>query len=204
MTDDALMASVRAGDVERVRALLDAGADLHARDEHEWTALCWASGAGHAAIVRVLLERGADPCAVGVDRRTPYQIALAAGRVEVARFLATVEAARGGDAVAKSSGQAAGRPYCRAYQLRDVRRFAAWPGSNADPAEDDDSVVFVHRDFSVTRTARAGEGVIFDGASAEWARFCGEELGFEPPGDFEWLPGTESVVTGSSGRSGRP
>ncbi len=180
MGDMRFIDSVRAGDSDRARALLDEGSDVNARDEHEWTALCWAAGAGRTALVRLLLDRGADVCATGTDGRTPYQIAEAAGRLDVLPLLATEEAARGGACEARSSGRAAERPFCRAYPLRELRRFTEWTEPNGQGADadvlSDDTVVFLQRDGSVTRTVWPHEAVLFDGVSEAWQRFCAQEL----------------------------
>jgi len=44
-----------------IKALLDAGAPVDQRDEHQRTALRWAAGNGFTEIVQLLMERGADP-----------------------------------------------------------------------------------------------------------------------------------------------
>jgi hypothetical protein len=44
-----------------IKALLDAGAPVDQRDEHQRTALRWAAGNGFTEIVQLLVERGADP-----------------------------------------------------------------------------------------------------------------------------------------------
>lgn len=55
-----LHGAAQAGDVARARALLDAGADLTARDEHLGsTPLAWAAKFGQREMVALLLERGA-------------------------------------------------------------------------------------------------------------------------------------------------
>ncbi|MGB5743173.1 MAG: ankyrin repeat domain-containing protein, partial [Sedimenticolaceae bacterium] len=41
--------------------LLEAGADIHRRDDRGRDALMIAAGRGHRAMVSLLLERGADP-----------------------------------------------------------------------------------------------------------------------------------------------
>ena len=43
------------------QGLLERGADVHARDRHDWDALMYASDKGHIAAITVLLDRGADP-----------------------------------------------------------------------------------------------------------------------------------------------
>lgn len=191
MSEHDLIAGVRAGDLQRVAALLAAGVDIEACDEHGWTPLCWAAGAGDAAIVQLLLDRGANVFAAGQDLRTPYLIAIAASRVDAARLLQQAEARTGDPRAADSSGQAARRPYCRAYRLAELRQFDSWRETPAaDGAEPllDDSLVFVHRDYRVTRSIWSDEGEVFDGASADWQSFCADRLGFAPPDDFDWLP----------------
>lgn len=193
MADQDLIASVRANDVAAVSSLLEQGVDIERRDEHGWTALCWAAGGGNAALAELLLVRGADVFGTGKDLRTPYKIALAAGHIDVARLLRQAEERRGGDAVATSSGQAATRPYCRAYPLKALRQYAGWreAATDGEPLADD-TVVFVHRDYSVTRSMWLREDVVFEGTSPDWQRFCVERLAFQPPHDFDWLPTASS------------
>jgi cytohesin len=57
---DPLFDAVLAGNLETVRSLLDAGAEVDARDQSNETALHWAALAGHGRIVDLLLERGAS------------------------------------------------------------------------------------------------------------------------------------------------
>src|SRR5690606_26115713 len=60
--ETALMAAARAGDVESVQLLLDAGADPNRGEESLGeTALMWAAAEDHAEVVRALVARGADP-----------------------------------------------------------------------------------------------------------------------------------------------
>jgi ankyrin repeat protein len=57
-----LMWAARQGAVAAMTALLDAGADVEARDpRHDWTALQHAIHTQQVAAVRRLLDRGADP-----------------------------------------------------------------------------------------------------------------------------------------------
>jgi outer membrane protein assembly factor BamB len=55
-----LWEAARVGDVVRVRAALDKGADVNAKARYERTALTFAADKGHTEVIRVLLERGAD------------------------------------------------------------------------------------------------------------------------------------------------
>ena len=55
------------GDVEAVRRLLRAGADVNAQDDEGWTALIAAAQKGLAPVVELLLEEGAD-----VDKKNNF------------------------------------------------------------------------------------------------------------------------------------
>jgi uncharacterized protein len=71
----ALMWAARAGAVDAMVALLEAGADPNARDDrYQWTPLVHAIHTHHAEAVRVLLEYGADPNA-RTESFTPLMMA---------------------------------------------------------------------------------------------------------------------------------
>jgi ankyrin repeat protein len=193
MSDVKLIEAVKAGDAALVKVLVESGTDLDQQDEQGWTALSWAAGRGDLATVRLLVESGADIFKAGRDERTPYMIALAAGRVEAARFLKAAEEKAGA-----ADGGEPGRRYCKAYYLNDLRRFPGWiePGiseSGVDeavrPAGDSSpgDLVYLHQDLTVTRSMWHGEGIIFDRQSPEWREFCAGALGFKVPDDFELI-----------------
>jgi ankyrin repeat protein len=69
-----------------VVALLDAGADVHARDEHSMTALHYAAIA-EARATELLLSRGADPNATADDGTTPLHECATYGGAAAARAL---------------------------------------------------------------------------------------------------------------------
>lgn len=56
----ALMEAAKQGHIESVKALLKAGADVNLRDDYDDTALTWATGKCHTAIVQVLIDKSAD------------------------------------------------------------------------------------------------------------------------------------------------
>src|ERR1700689_1338609 len=56
-----LLGEIRKGDIARVRALLEHGADVNARDSKGATALMHATIDGDLECVNLLLEKGADP-----------------------------------------------------------------------------------------------------------------------------------------------
>ncbi len=55
-----LLEAARNGQTERVRDLLDGGADVDTQNADGFTALKWASIRGHIATVQALLDAGAD------------------------------------------------------------------------------------------------------------------------------------------------
>jgi hypothetical protein len=188
-----LIEAVKAGDGQQVETALASGADVNAAGpEQEWPALNYAAGKGDLGLVERLVKAGADVFRTGRDRRTPYQIAVAAGHSAVARYLAEAEAAAGGDTERISSRQSETRPYCKAYHLKDLRRFAAWAQVQAGPEAvaglSDESVVFVHQDLTVTQSMFHGEQVVLDRVTPDWRAFCATELGFKVPDDFDLMP----------------
>ena len=68
--NESLLDAARNGDTEAVKALIDAGAGLNAKDEDGWTALIWASEEGHTEIAKELISAGADVNAQDKDGRT--------------------------------------------------------------------------------------------------------------------------------------
>src|SRR5579863_9983459 len=61
----ALMTAAKAGNVGAVKALLDHGAEVNAKESWRGqTALMWATAENHPAVVQVLVDHGADVNAV--------------------------------------------------------------------------------------------------------------------------------------------
>jgi len=189
MANESLLAGIRANDLHTVSSLLEQGAALDEADEHGWTPLCWAAGAGNAELVRGLIERGADVFHTGRDKRTPYLIALAAGHVEAARVLSDAESDLDAGPADQSSRLSDLRPYCTAYPVAELRKFPGWPASvealSSIEPDGDDAVVFLHRDLTVTGCIWPGVDVVFDEVTHEWRDFCDRVLGFRPPTDLE-------------------
>lgn len=59
---------------EMVQQLLEAGADVNARDSECWTPLHAAATCGHLHLVELLISRGADLLAVNMDGNMPYDL----------------------------------------------------------------------------------------------------------------------------------
>lgn len=164
--------AIKSGNRASVAQMIDAGADVNQQDKQGWTPLNWAAGSGQLEIIDLLLERGADPLAVGRDLRTPQMIALAAGHAEAVKRLREAEAKAG-------AVQTSDRKYCTAYHLGDLRRYSNWTSEVQDLNDDD--VVFLHQDYTVTKSIWAGEDVVFNNITDEWKEFCNNELRFVVP-----------------------
>lgn len=174
MNELRLIETAKAGDVNGVQALIETGEDLEQKDDYGWTALNWATGRGNLAVVRLLLEAGANAANSGRDQRTPYQIALAAAQVEIAALLQQTEL---------NSGESPARPYCKAYPVNAFDNNPAGWQPRQMLAED--SVVYLHQDFSVTASMWHGESVVFDRISDAWQSYCRDMLDFHVPTDLE-------------------
>ena len=91
--------AVREGDADRVRKLLDAGADVNGRNSSkavkllrggtplQWTSLHYAAYYGHLEIAEILISRGADLDADDPYYSTPLYLAVEEGHPEVVEFL---------------------------------------------------------------------------------------------------------------------
>ena len=172
--------AIRSGNRSSVEEMIKAGIDLTQQDKQGWTPLNWAAGSGHLEMVELLLENGADPLAIGRDLRTPQMIALAAGHAEVVKRLRRAEAGAKGGAPETSD-----RKYCTAYHLGDLRRYSAWSSDAQDLSDDD--VVFLHQDYTVTKSIWTGEDVVFDKVTDDWKEFCNNELRFAVPDNLDLI-----------------
>lgn len=96
-----------AGNLEKVRALLDAGADIDSLDEHGQTALMNAAHRGDARLVQLLIEKGAGLDHVAKYRLTALMLAVIGHHAEVVRLLVKAGADR---AIKGSQGSFARTP----------------------------------------------------------------------------------------------
>lgn len=80
-----MMASV--SDVECLKLVLQAGADVNFKESGYWTPLMRASITGRLDCVECLLEAGIDPLSVDNKGKTASQIARENGHLEVADFI---------------------------------------------------------------------------------------------------------------------
>lgn len=93
-----LMRAAGQGDVDRMRNLLDQGADMQARDQIDLSALDYACGAmpsfagnakGSPEAVQLLLDRGADINAAGKQGRSPLMYAVRTRNLRLVKLLIT-------------------------------------------------------------------------------------------------------------------
>ena len=100
-----LIAAARKSDLAAVKALLDKGADVNAKNRYGATALSYAAERGSVEVVKLLLERGAD---VNVKDTfygaRPINWALDKGHIEVVRLL-LAKGAQGRDMVLLSAAR---------------------------------------------------------------------------------------------------
>ncbi|MBA4095889.1 MAG: hypothetical protein C0484_03850 [Rhodospirillum sp.] len=81
--DQALLTAASRDNAAGVRAALDAGADINARDNHGQTALLFAVQRNDRALALDLIQRGADINAEAMNHDTPWLQAGALGRTEI-------------------------------------------------------------------------------------------------------------------------
>jgi len=71
----ALISAVKVGDLERVKYLIEGGADVNRSDIHEWTPLMYAVLRNKIEIIKLLLTRGANVNSINIDGTTALHIA---------------------------------------------------------------------------------------------------------------------------------
>lgn len=198
-----LIEAVKNSNFTEVEKLVKAGVDINQQDEHGWTPLNYAAGKGNLPMVQFLLENGADLFRAGRDQRFPYDISLAAGRVSVAKYLKEAEARYSGEKPYRPQ-----RKYCKAFQLRDLRKYPAWSekrinwkkaeeGVKGDcPAQTDElfpdeKIVYIHQDFTVTESIWHDTNIIFDQVDSAWIEFCATNLNFKALDDLDLIVANE-------------
>jgi uncharacterized protein len=206
MSELRLIETIKTENLAAARDLIESGEEVNQQDEHGWTPLNWAAGKGNLDLVKLLVDLGADIFKVGRDQRTPYMIALAAGRTEVAKYLRQLED--------QTAGEKQGRPereYCKAYHISDFRKFSRWTESKINWKENgaadvtgnggegeqslaDDDIAFLHHDYTVTASMWRNENIIFNHVTSEWKEFCSTILQFKAPDDLDLIVSAQSAA----------
>ncbi|MBN2430012.1 MAG: ankyrin repeat domain-containing protein [Acidobacteria bacterium] len=111
---DRLIAAAEAGDLETVRDLLTAGADVNATSHSGITALMMAAHGGHISLVRYLLVRRADPDIQTENGVTALIAAVKEGHMSIVELLlergARVDLALAGGQTAREVAVDEGHP----------------------------------------------------------------------------------------------
>jgi ankyrin repeat protein len=87
-----LIEAADSGETDKVRALLEEGADVHATDDNGLTALWKAAAWGYTEIVRSLLDAGADVNTKAEDGSTFLMLSANNGYLDVVKLLLDMEA----------------------------------------------------------------------------------------------------------------
>ena len=82
-----IYSAAQVGDIDSIKGLLDAGADVNKKSSNGEFILHIAVGEGHEEIVRLIIANGGDVNAQGMSKMTPLLIAVGRGRVEILRLL---------------------------------------------------------------------------------------------------------------------
>jgi len=114
--------ATNAGNVERVHALLDVGAEIDALDKHGQTALMNAAHRGDTELVHALVQRGANLNHTAKYRLTALMLAVIADHPDVVRVLVAAGADR---EIRGSEGTFACTPlqYAEAYGTSELARL---------------------------------------------------------------------------------
>ena len=86
-----LIAAARDDDVTAARGLLEAGADIDARDANRRTPLLLAAAADNVAFARLLVDRGADPDALDNRHDSAWLVTGVTGSVRMAKIVAAAK-----------------------------------------------------------------------------------------------------------------
>lgn len=160
---DALHRAVLAGDADRIKAALKAGANVNARDSQGWTALLHAADKGDSQIIELLMKAGADPSVKGPKGESPVDAARKRyGTVEAARkkgevpgVLALLEGKTWAKAVAEDDAA-----FAQARALNTSAAYAEYLASRPKGRHADEALR-----LKAKRTAEEAEDAAFERAS---------------------------------------
>ena len=87
MSKICIFEAIREGNLEKVKELIESGADVNAKDNSGETALMWAAWYDRAEIAKILIDNGADVNAKNRWGKTALTGAICWGNTEVAKLL---------------------------------------------------------------------------------------------------------------------
>jgi ankyrin repeat protein len=129
---ESLFEASRAGDVDRVRALIARGDDVNAAEGDGMTALHHAAESGKVAAAELLIEAGADlEVKTRIGAHTPLHVASASGRAGVVALLV----AAGADVNAKTTTGATPLHFAAASGSAEAVAALLSGGAEVDPRE---------------------------------------------------------------------
>ena len=87
-SSEELVQAAKSGNIETVTMLLEAGADVNAKDsEHQSSALMWAAHEGHTDIMNLLIEHGANIDEQRSTGETAFWFTAQKGQLEAMKIL---------------------------------------------------------------------------------------------------------------------
>jgi hypothetical protein len=123
--EEALLIAARAGDVEKVAALLKSGVDPDATSRNSYTALAYAAARGHVDVIKLLIAKKADVNKAGRFAKTPLLVAVGSPHVDAVKLLiangAKLNAAQAQGAVCIHEAAFWGRPKMLEFLLKEQR-----------------------------------------------------------------------------------
>ena len=178
------------GDQELIGQLLAAGADAAAAAEDGRRPYDIAVAAGHRAVALVLRDAvgEAGPEGAADYRWRPYCRAYPVAELRRYPGWPAAPAQQPGPGTAGESGAADESGAAGESGAADESGAAGESGAADGSGGQQDQIVFLHDDLTVTASMWPGEDVIFDAVTDEWAQFCAAELGFAVPDEIDLLP----------------
>jgi thioredoxin-like negative regulator of GroEL len=128
-----LIEAAKNGDTAQVKALLDKGADVNARDKDGLTALMWAAAGGRTDIVKALLDKGADVNAKTSYGYTALMWAAAGGHTDIVKALLD----KGADVNAKDSDGYTALMWAAARGHTDIVKALLDKGADVNAKDED-------------------------------------------------------------------
>ncbi|MPY60955.1 hypothetical protein FNH08_28585 [Streptomyces spongiae] len=165
--DGRLVAAVRAGDAEAVRALVEEGADPDALDTNGLPLLCAAVTAYDASVAEALVDGGADPDRVLPDGTTPLRRALDAGSRAVFSAVLGKEPRLRLPESDREQLLTLARSWYETGAAEELRRRTGASGSAVTIRVQDDEYAWVEQVSLGGLVVRAGHGAIL--TALEWA-----------------------------------